>query len=729
MRKSLLLPLNFGLILVAITALSLSQIKTSAGAAVYTCTPDSMFVDPATGPSLLSAADTSKIALANSWLTKMLQPNISIATTSTITPDQDYTPGYTGATSGSFVINDRTYSTVPTASIVVDAPSAVPDAYRGVISGHVTMTPSPLRWIIQAYKNNGGTITQVPVQALANGSTGAFSIDLSGVSNAVTGKWMLGVLDATASYAEYGTKWPSPDQYVNLEVQELVVTDTTYLWATALATADGRFSFPNDQVGTKMFRLVEISSGDILAQSFTPTGLIRSYQYQVGEVGYGTGIQDLTYVYDQAVALFAAVSQSHSTQAKQLVGGLLKMQTTSGGHAGGFVFAAPQLSPTYTNPYYRTGADAIAVDALLAYIKAYPGDTDIVSYKAAATSALDFLQSLYSTSGATAGLYLGGFGTYSGTPETFDPSYAVTFASTEHNIDVWHALTSASQVLGNSVTNYVQRASDLDAAITAKLYNMSLGRLNQGINTELPDTGDPLDVNTWGAIYMYATGKTVQANAALAHLTAFENTVGGVTGYAPFYDSPGYPGALANVWFEGSFGAALAQFDVGNYSTYRSLLDQLTNAQEVDGSFRYSKVEDLTYGIGVSKSVASTAWYILATAGRRTIWNNCMYMPPAAISAIASPLSTSQQKKITSASSSTDETSLIPVSELAHSQSSQATGVKVGTVKTVAADSELPKATEATVSPVVIVAGTGAAAVVAGASIWAVTVRMHRRKP
>ncbi|MDB5166936.1 MAG: hypothetical protein JWN26_81 [Candidatus Saccharibacteria bacterium] len=708
------------------------QKRTAADQAAYTCQADGTFTQPTTGPAALTSSDTTKIASANAWLTSMMAPDVNIVTSSTITPDQDYTSSYTGATAGSFAINGRTYSTVATSSIVVDSPGTVPDSYRGVINAHVTMTPTPNRWIIQAYKNNGGTITQVPVQALADGTTGHFSIDLTGVSGSYTGQWMLGVLDANAGYAEYGTKWPSPDQYVNLVVQELVVTDTTYLWATTPASADNRFSFPNDQVGAKMFRLVDSSTNEVLAESFDQTGLIRSYEYQLGETGYGTGIQDLTYVYDQSLALFSAVGQNQSSQAKQLVDGLLKMQTTSGVHNGGFVFAAPQLSPSYTDDYYRTGADAIAVDALLAYIKAYPSDGNISAYTAAAVQGLTFLQSLYSSSGPTAGLYLGGYGQYSGSPQVFDPSYVVTFASTEHNIDVWHALTDASRILGNSVTNYALLANNLDTAMTNSLYNTSLGRFNQGINGGTTDTGDPLDVNTWGAIQMYATGRTTQAQAALTHLNAFANTISGVSGYAPFYDSSDYPGALANVWFEGSFGAALAQYDAGNYASYRTLIDGLTSAQQVDGSFKYSQVEDSTYGISISKSVASTAWYILATAGRASIWNTCMYLPPA-----VTPSSTSSGVTPVSPTTSTTakKPSSISVSDLANSatpEDSSTANAAPSTTPVVSkpqstSNTTEPKTADASTSPLVLVISGVAILAVAG-GIWATAVRLRHRR-
>jgi hypothetical protein len=644
-------------IVFAVVVVNIAFLKntTRADASTYTCQANGTFATAPSGPAALTSAEQTGVASANTWLASMMQPDVAIVTNSTITPDQDYASSYTGATAGSFAISGRTYATTPTASIVVTSPATVPDSYRGVISGHVTMTPATNRWIIQAYKDNAGVVTQVPVQALADGTTGDFSIDLSGVDNSYTGQWQLGVLDANASYAPYGTNWPSPDQYVNLQVQELVVTDTMYLWATTPATNDGRFAFPNDQIGSKMFRLVDTSTSEVLAQSFDSTGLIRSYEYQLGETGYGTGIQDLTYVYDQATALYAALSQNEASTAKQLVDGLLLMQTTTGAHAGGFVFAAPQLSPTYTDPYYRTGADAIALDALLQYIKTYPTDSNIATYKAAALQGLAFLQTTYSSTGPTAGLYLGGFGNYSGSPQVFDSTYVVTFASTEHNLDVWHALTDAAEVFGSSPTNYTTLAANLDSAMTTSLYNSSLGRFNQGINGGTPDTGDPLDVNSWGAIQLYATGKTTQAQLALTHLMAFSNTVSGVTGYGPFYDSADYPGAVANVWFEGSFGAALADYYAGNYDAYRTLLNQLEPAQQTDGSFRYAQAVDSTYGIGVSKSVASTAWFILATVGRGTIWNSCIYTPPT-----TQPVTTSPPASNTSTNSNKSSTDTSP---------------------------------------------------------------------
>ncbi|MEO6109705.1 MAG: hypothetical protein ABIP50_01695 [Candidatus Saccharimonadales bacterium] len=638
------------------------QRQVSAVAPPYNCTADGKFASPSQGSALLTIGDQAKISSASAWIKSMTHTRTSTVTDSTITPDSDYAPSYQGLTSGTFHLDGRSFST--NASISVSSPATVTDAYRGVISGQVLETPSSFRWIIQAYKRENGVISQVPVQALADGTTGNFSIDLSSVDPSTNGEWMLGLLDANAGYAPYGSKWPDAE-YVGLEVQQYVITDTLYYWATTAAMANGTFTFQNSNTGSKLFRLVDTTTNpdDILAEYVKPTGLVRSYAYQSGETGYGTAVEDRSFAYDQAMALFAAISVGDSTLAKQLVGGLLNLQTQAGPHAGGFVFAAPQLSPTYTDMLYRIGAHAIATDALLAYIETYPNDADIASYKIDAENALSFMQTTFSSTGQTSGLYLGGYGLYSGNPQTFDDSYVIDWASTEHNIDAWHALMRASRVLGNTVTDYRSMADQLDAAVSQKLYNTTEQRFNQGVDAGGQDVSDPLDVNSWGSIQLYASGKPERAETSLARLSLFENTRSGITGYGAFYDAGGYPGAAPTIWFEGSFGAALAYYKNGDYTAYRTLIDQLIPAQENDGSFRYATDPDTTYDIGTSKSVASTAWYVVATAGRNILWNTCVYTPPV-VPSNPTPVVTSPSDN---SSHGTNKNSQITQEDLGHS--------------------------------------------------------------
>jgi hypothetical protein len=601
----------------------------SALASSYTCLPNGSYASPPSGDAVLTNTDISKIDAATAWLTSMTGTTTTTVTNSTITPTVNHPESYQGSIDGTYNLDGRGYAT--DAVISINSPVVLTDDYRGVVNGHVLPAPEQWRWIIQAYKRVDGVINQVPVQALADGTTGDFSIDLSGISANTQGEWMFGILDANNSYSPYGSKWPDAN-YVGLEVQQFVVTDSIYYWSTTSARTNGTFTFPNSNTGQKLYRLVDTTTDpdEILAEYIQPTGLIRSYLYQPGETGYGTAMENRSFVYDQAVALNAAISVGNNDLAKLLTDGLLRLQTTSGSHTGGFIFAGPQLSPSYTDPLYRTGAHAIATDALLTYIQNYPNDPNKAAYIDAAKKALIFLNSTLSTSGATTGLYLGGFGQYSGSPQTFDPSYVIEWASTEHNIDSWHTLVRASKVLGDEVVNYTLQASNLETAIQTVLYNSSERRLNQGFNSNVPDTADPLDVNSWGAIQLYATGHIQEAQDALNRVSLFEHTVNTISGYAPFYDSPGYPGATPTIWYEGSFGVALAQYKLGNYTAYRNLLNALDDGQETDGSYRYATNPDTQYEIGSSKSVASTGWYIVATAGRDVVWNSCLYTPPVA---------------------------------------------------------------------------------------------------
>lgn len=600
------------------------------------CTPSGSFAKAAVGLSdepQLTADQQERSSRAMAWLESMTGTTTKTTSNSTIELDQEYDSNHTGAVSGSFTLYEDTFSEL--SSIRVNSPDNLDGSYRGVVSGVVTESIASENWIIQAYKRESGVTRQIPVQTLSSSETGSFSIDLSGVSETETGEWVFGLLENKFPYAPYGTSWPDA-VYENLEVQQYVITDTAYYWSSIPARVDGTFRFDNSNIGRKLVRLVDTSvqPNRILAEYVKGTGLIRSYAYAPGETGYGTAMEDRSFVYDQATALFAAIGTNHEALAKKLANGLLLLQTTSGEHEGGFVFAAPQLSPTTTEKMYRTGAHAIATDALLAYIERYPDDPNKKQLTEAAIKALSFIESTRSSEGSTSNLYLGGYGLYSGNPQTFDPNFTITWASTEHNIDIWHTYMRASRVLGEA--KYAQMAADLNVAITTKLLTKSESRLNQGISPAGLDTADPLDVNSWGAIQVAASGNSGLAKAMLDRTALFKHERRGINGYAPFYDSPGYPGAVNTVWYEGSFGVALAYYRLGDFQSYSTLLSSLATGQEQDGSFKYATDEDTQHEIGTSKSVAGTAWYVLTTTARNTIWNTCVMQSPDSTSTLPS---------------------------------------------------------------------------------------------
>jgi hypothetical protein len=688
----------------------------------YTCQPDGSYASVITGAGALTTNDQTRATSAMNWLTSMTATRTVVTTASTVMPSAEFATNYTGPIAGTFSLVGATYPVKNDASIQVDSPSTVPDTYAGVISGKVLTAPTPGRWIIQVYKLTGSGEVQVAKQALADGTTGDFTIDLSTIASPPAGKWELGILDANASYVPYGTKWPSASYYDGLEVQQKVITDAIYDWSTTQALADGTFSFPDSQNGKKLFRLVDTASGTVLAEHVVTTGLIRSFELDSSDPAYGTAFEDQSYVYDQALALFAALGTDNQTLADKLASGLLNFQETSGPLTGGFVFAAPQLSPTYRDAQIRSGAHAIATDALLSYIGKYPNSPDVASYQAAAQSALTFIDGLLSTTGATTGLYLGGYGDYSGVGNSFNASTVIPWASTEHNLDIWQTFTKASKVLGNATVNYTQKASTLNVAIVSKLYSTAEDRYYQGMQSGGVDTADPLDVNSWGAMQMYSSGRYDEALGALKRLDLFTFTRQGTTGYAPFYDSTGYPGAVPTVWFEGSYGVALALYHVGDYDAYRTLLDTLAPGQQGDGSFKYATDEDATYGITTRKSVASTAWYVLATTGRAAIWNICQYNPP--VDPITTPTNPVVTQPVTGATTGTSDDS----QDMSSNNSTPGAPTTIDTTTptkttTIAAKADNTTKTAFSWTPVII---TGSSVVGVGI-IWAVIALIRSR--
>jgi len=155
-----------------------------------------------------------------------------------------------------------------------------------------------------------------------------------------------------------------------------------------------------------------------------------------------------------------------------------------------------------------------------------------------------------------------------------------------------------------------------------KLWNSGLGRLNQGLQDVGPDTADPLDVHSWGAIFLDAIGRNAEAvqtmsDAQLAPFKFTRNAPNGrsVTGYATSYDSPGYPGMIPHVWWEGTFSVAYAMAKLRQFNRQRQVNAQAAPGQWPDGSYPYVSDHDPIYELVPYRSVASTGWAVLAQVG------------------------------------------------------------------------------------------------------------------
>ena len=454
---------------------------------------------------------------------------------------------------------------------------------------------------------------------------------LSGYTGPVSGTFSL----SGVSYATRPADGPSAPAYAGLEVQSWAITDTEYLVATQPARADHTFAFPATQPGRKMFVLWDTADECPIAVHVPVTGSVRSYLVAPGQPGYGTAFAYQSYLYDQAMCLIAAIAEGRAAMARQLVAGLLAFQTSAGANAGGFILSGQQLSPDYGDPVYRTGAHAIATYALLAYMTAYPGDND-QDYRAAALSALGWLATQKAVSGAQSGLFRGGAGGYDAPREALDPGAEITGCATEHQFDVWHTFVKAALVLQDE--SWSHNAAELAQAIWGVLYDPARRRFFQGYETGSgPDTGDPLDMHSWAAIWAERCGRPDVATAVLdqAALGPFEVTQDGVAGYQPEYASDpsgDYPGATPTIWSEGTFFTAYAFRRLGQAAAAEAIIAGIDPAQQPDGSFAYCSVHDPAYELTPSQCVIGPAWAILANRGTG-IWDES---PPAARTGLGS---------------------------------------------------------------------------------------------
>jgi hypothetical protein len=596
-------------VLIAAYGLTMATVGSANGAPVPAAPGNALLatadnVDQATGDAATMAPDA--VSHAWSWVRSMLRTSTPVTSSSSISPDREYPADWTGPVAGSFVITGVTPPPVTPAAVVLSPPSAAaasaPD-YRGPIIGQITLPAETNRWIIQVYRELDGQRTQVPLQTLVR-PDGTFDLDLRAAADPGAGHWQFGVLDAQAGYTAVGPPWPSPGTYNGWQVRTFATTDRRYLIDTQPASADGTFSFPRTAPGTKTFQLVATTpTGEdaVLAEHAPATGLVRSFQPEQGD-------SELSYTYDQALALQSALVLDDMDTAGTLAGGLLTMQASTGAQAGGFISVAAQTNPAAGQPVYLTGNNAIAAYALLSYLRRAPDSAQAAAVRVAAQRSVDWLLRQQLTTGPMSGLLTGGWGTTSG--GVTRPDERLPWASTEHNLDAWQALSLAKTVLDCAPCDAA--AETLRQAVLNVLWDPAKAGFSQGMRPEGRDTVEPLDVNSWGSIFLNAAGRPDLAALSLGRTTAFTVTDDGAAGFLAFAPQPSVPNPVPSVWFEGSFGVALAQARHGDTTGYVATMSGLRAAQRADGSMPMATTPDPDRELTTASAMAATTWFILA---------------------------------------------------------------------------------------------------------------------
>lgn len=548
--------------------------------------------------------DPQRARKAMQWLRSMMDPPQDLGGGAGIRLSGGHGYRDSGEVSGSFTLDNPGQYPVVSTELSLDGHASIPSDYRGQVSG---TAPAGVKGVVKAYLHTDRAYEQASVVPAVVQPDGRWELDLSPVDPGRAGEWQFQLHDA-ATGEQIGGSWPEHRENLRIELYSL--TESGRALVGMPAPSGPSFTLSTRHEGLKLVRLVDTRDGTILAEyhEAATADLIRSNSHAPGQVGYG----DRRYTsdtYDQALALIVAVGADDRSMADRLVNGLRSLQTTSGQDAGAFPRDASQLlNPETSTPLevtrtYFTGRQAFILYALLRYQERY-GDINGVS--GMVRSGLGWVAGQRSTTGAEAGLYKGGRA-----PDQ------ITWHSTEHNTDLWHVFELASRVLGEK--GYRDQADALARAIMDRLWNAGEQRFNRGWNASGPDTADPLDSASWGSVFLHAIGEHEKARAALGHTRRLLHEEGPVRGYTARIE----PGLDRNIWFEGTFGVTHAQVTAGLWDEARISAEGASPAQAADGSWPYTLRDDPVEEVTSAGSMASTAWYLLATSTPQAMWSEC----------------------------------------------------------------------------------------------------------
>lgn len=282
-----------------------------------------------------------------------------------------------------------------------------------------------------------------------------------------------------------------------------------------------------------------------------PGGLLKSWQEEGA---------DLAWLYDQALGLLV-LSDTDPVRADSLASKLISLQNTD----GSWYFGYHYLTGLPIDTPKDIGPIAWLVYALKHYaLKSGDSAADQAAWQGAA-----WLTTQQKSDGRLADI-------------------------TEWNLDTWWAFQS---------TGHAQAADRLRDYLLTQVWDDRLGRFKSSANTYQIF----LDNQTWGAAFLKAQGREVDARRALSYarrlLTVQSNTgnLCGFDGAGPF-----------SVWNEGTL-----QYVAERGENSQTYFDQVVSQQAPDGGVPNSPDDFLGYIVWLSRwhGVAPTAWLYFAGTG------------------------------------------------------------------------------------------------------------------
>jgi len=355
-------------------------------------------------------------------------------------------------------------------------------------------------------------------------------------------------------------------------------TAVTSSAATATVASDGSFSFGSAaRNGFKSVRITD--SNGTIADSTKSPGTLRSIYAPFSGGANGTqpaltGKNDtVTYAYDQAVAMLAALAMGRLELAQRLYGGLWRQEIPySATNWGSWPVMTEQLTPDTFSNVFRLDAQGMALYAVGAYGSAASFGDEIFGYPW--TTSLSGFGLTPFTQGGT-GLYQFGSGTYPVNTAGYAPIGSEQSASAytaDGNMMAWLGITKARQLIQ---AGPIGTATDLQVAIMASLWNAGQNRFNRDLANS---TADPLRNRILGYFFLRGIGRSEAPNLITdAALTPYKHTspYSGAKGYSAYRTQAEYPNASYPIWTEGTLLLALAFLVSGDTSRWAQTISDL----------------------------------------------------------------------------------------------------------------------------------------------------------
>lgn len=327
-----------------------------------------------------------------------------------------------------------------------------------------------------------------------------------------------------------------------------------------------------------------------------------------------------TALYDQALMILFYLSEGNKTEAEKLLLKTLKFQNSD----GSFPFVIQPESTLAT--YKRTGANAWLGYASLALLndsstkdrKTIIEATHRLAYYLLSLQILDKKDSRY-------GLLTGGFGNY---VYEFDEMKTIkevflekniNWISTEHNIDSYFFFRNFYRMTKDN--RYKEAALLIKKSLLNTMWNPHKKTFYQGRDEKEFNPVAALDCSSWGALFLTAIGKKDMARQALQFA---EKNFKSQNGFKPYSDkvlfdsrviaqsfAEKYPEnswqKIEGIWPEGTAGAALAFFRLGDKKRADELAATLENLRAENGSLPDFTTQ-IPYEFSSKPSIASTIW-------------------------------------------------------------------------------------------------------------------------